>query len=488
MKKKNIVFIFSDQLRADFVGCNGATWLDTPNIDSMAKEGINYKYCVSPSPICVPARCSLMTGHSALQNRVLDNSKWLRPDHNKMGIFSLPEKLVKNGYHTAAIGKMHFYPWDIREGFQHRIIAEDKRHIQIQDDYTIFLKKHGLNRLHGSKMDGYYENKGAVISKIPEEYQIDKFVKDETIDYLDTLDDNQPFFLMVGFPGPHCPYDPSKEAFDEMSKKSRIKKASKGTKDTNRFVERNHRENRMSWNGVDLSEFSESQKDKVRRHYSAMVQKIDKHIGEIIQKLKDKNIYEDTILIISSDHGDYLGDYGMAGKGHFYESAYRVPLIINNKEFDPQTIDSTVCLTDLHNTILHFAQAPYKDDNDSVTLKPFGAINQRPAVFGSTDMGFMIIDDNYLLTSYYNGVRELYDIKKDPESQTNLIDNPIYKEILNHMMDILNDRMFTAINNGNSDCIAKELYHESENTHNPFNSEGWIRPYPFWDKDVNPKN
>ncbi len=95
--KKNILFILTDQQRADFCGCYGADWVKTPNLDNLAKEGVLYKTAVTPSPACVPARASLLTGKSAIENRVTDNSKWLRPDHDEMGVYTWPQQLSKNG-------------------------------------------------------------------------------------------------------------------------------------------------------------------------------------------------------------------------------------------------------------------------------------------------------------------------------------------------------------------------------------------------------
>lgn len=88
----------------------------------------------STSPICVPARASLLTGYNAIRTSVTDNGLWLRPDHATCGMPTWPELLSANDHYTAAIGKMHFYPWDDRLGFQYRVIAEDKRWLHIRDD------------------------------------------------------------------------------------------------------------------------------------------------------------------------------------------------------------------------------------------------------------------------------------------------------------------------------------------------------------------
>lgn len=478
MSKKNILFLFPDQLRSDFVGCYGADFLKTPNMDMLAEEGVRYEDAVTPSPACVPARASLFTGKSALANRVTDNSMWLRPDHEEMGIRTWPTQLAEAGYHTAAIGKMHFYPWDIAEGFQHRVIAEDKRHIEIQDDYTLYLKKHGYNRIHGSEHDGYYENQGAIVSKIPEEHAIDRYVANETCDFIKTLDKDRPFAIMVGFPGPHGPYDPSQDMLDKVPEKP-MPVSIPETETTVKFKAKNHSDNSRPWNGVDLSTFTEEQKQKVRRHYSGLVMGIDEYIGQILETLKAQGLYDDTIIVLSADHGDYLGDFNMAGKGHFYESSYRIPLIVRYPDQKPMVINHPVSLTDVYNTILHFGGVAVEETTDSTVLAPFGQSDERASVFGCNEIGWMLRESKYLYTTYFNGVRELYDLENDRTHQKNLIDDIAHKSVVDRMQEELNGRVFAAIAEGNTDNIAKFNNMKSTGGPDGFIYEGWKRPYPF---------
>ncbi|MEO1103817.1 MAG: sulfatase-like hydrolase/transferase, partial [Pseudomonadota bacterium] len=128
-RRPNLLFLMPDQLRADFVGCYGAAFAKTPHIDALAARGTRFERCLSTSPICVPARASLLTGGSSLETGVLSNSAWLRPDLEQCGIKPWPDLLRGAGYRTISIGKMHFYPWDAPFGFEERIIAEDKRQI-----------------------------------------------------------------------------------------------------------------------------------------------------------------------------------------------------------------------------------------------------------------------------------------------------------------------------------------------------------------------
>ena len=184
-KKPNIVFLFPDQFRSDFIESNGADWLETPNINSIAKNGINYKNAFSASPVCVPARTCLLTGMNAIKNGVASNLHNLRADWKEAGVKIFPEIFSDSGYYTAGIGKMHFYPWDEKRGFQYRVVCEDKRWLDVRDDYYHYLKDHGLKKPHGNEMDGYHENKGAVINTIPWEHSWDRFVGSESVKFIE---------------------------------------------------------------------------------------------------------------------------------------------------------------------------------------------------------------------------------------------------------------------------------------------------------------
>jgi arylsulfatase A-like enzyme len=102
------------------------------------------------------------------------------------------------GWHTAAIGKMHFYPWQNTEGFEYRVIAEDKRHFYIDDDWTKFLEKSGYKREHPAKVYGYKHNLGAIVSPYPEEFHIDSFIADETVKWI-KMYAKEPFFSWISF-------------------------------------------------------------------------------------------------------------------------------------------------------------------------------------------------------------------------------------------------------------------------------------------------
>lgn len=473
----NILFIMPDQLRADFLNCYGAEFISTPHIDSLCARGVRYERAISPSPICVPARASLLTGRNAIQNRVLDNRHWLAPNRLQMGISTWVDDLRNVGYHTEAIGKMHFYPWDHMEGFNHRVIAEDKRHIGLQDDYADYLAQHGLRKLHGNEHPNYFDDKGAIFSKIPLEHQVDRWVTRKTIEFIENRNNDQPFALMVGLPSPHCPYDPPREYGEQFSTQT-MPPSIPATVDSDAFRADVIKANRFAWNGVDYSEFDETHKRKIRAHYSGLVKLVDDCVGDMIESLRRSGQYHNTIIIFASDHGDFLGDYELIGKRYFYEPSIRVPLIVSHPETDnPSVVKSVVSLTDIAATIRRFGGAKFESSRDSTPL-PRGLDDQLPKreyVFGATENGYMVTSNHWKLCRYANEHTMLFDLSNDPQEQVNLAYDPSYTSTLKQLDGLLQKFVLESLKD--STCNLRVETHEL-NPQSEFSQRGWQRPFP----------
>ena len=365
----NLLFLMPDQLRADFLSCYGAKFIDTPNIDRLSKEGVRYENAYTPSPICVPARALLLTGRNAIKNGVLTNNQYLRPDLGDCGIHTWPEILGEAGYETSAIGKMHFYPWDISMGFQDRIVAEDKRWLLIDDDYQRRLKSQGYRKLHGDEHAGYQENRGAIVNKIPWELSWDHFVGSETARHIRDRDSQKPFAMMVGFPGPHCPYDPSPEYLEQFDPEDMPDPVPLVEENVPHLRRQNVNGNKEPWNGIDYTEFTAEHKKKIRAHYAALVKQIDDEIGDILKALEESGELENTVIIFASDHGDHLGDHGLIGKGDFYESSIKVPLIVRPRGGQEGSVHTRpVSIGDIPATLLALGACDVPSYMDAVPL------------------------------------------------------------------------------------------------------------------------
>ena len=476
--RPNIVFLFPDQMRADFLGCYGADWLETPNIDSIAAAGVRYQNAFSPSPVCVPARTSLLTGMNALRNGVTGNLHNLRADYRSAGIRTWPELLNESGYYTAAVGKMHFYPWDDRRGFQYRVIAEDKRWLHVRDDYYHYLHARGLRKMHGNEFDGYHENRGAAISKVPWEHSWDRFVGQEACNFIREYGADGPFAMMVGFPGPHCPYDPAEQFLQGVDESKLPAAVPEVPGHTPRLREKNVEGNKRPWNGVDYTEFPDEAKKKVRLHYSGLVRQIDHEVGQIIDALREKDLLSNTIVILSSDHGDYLGDHNLIGKASFFEAAIRVPLIAMGPGIVAgQAPDELVELTDITPTMLSFAGVETPAWYDAIPLPGDGmpGASGHEHVFGILSDGWMNFDGRYKLHKYETGELLLFDMEQDPQEQRNLVNSADYQNVLRRLEAELTSYVMESVQGSWHDRLAQNG-DMSQDVH--FGREGWERPWP----------
>lgn len=484
---KNIMFLFPDQLRTDFLSCYGADFIDTPNIDSLCHNGVKYENCITPCPLCVPARASVLTGRNAFRNGVFDNDCWLRPDHDACGVYTWPALLGQAGYHTLAVGKMHFYPWDALEGFDERIIAEDKRHITVHDDYAKYLEHKGLRKYHINEYEDFQKTKGAVVSKVSFEDHVDTWVADRTIDFIENYTSEKPFAVMVGFPSPHCPYDPTKEYADMFDPKD-MPDSIPATADSDKFIDKVIEVNKMSWNSIDYSEFTEEQKKKVRAHYAGLVKQIDDNIGRIINAVKEKGIIDDTVFIFAADHGDMLGDYGFIGKANFYESSVKVPLIIKAPDMrGDRMYNHVVSLLDVTSSILRYAGVEPTTQADSTELPLLfdNPVKLKDYTITTTVFfgikGYMIRTDEWKLCRYTNDVSMLFNLKEDPKEQINRILDPECATIREKLDNILTREIMEGCQDGNKDTFIPDAKYLAiiPRLDPKYNETGWERPYPF---------
>ena len=474
----NILLLMPDQLRADFVGCYGADFARTPNLDRLAAEGTRYTDTISPHPLCIPARASLLTGHNAVSTGVITNGNWLRPDHAACGMPTIAEVLTEVGYVTAAIGKMHFMPWDIAEGFQFRRIAEDKRHVFIEDDYADFLAEHGFAKPFGPEEAGYAENLMASISTLPPELQVDNWVKDEAVAFLrKQTGKSEPFIAMIGFPGPHDPYNPPEKWIQGWDPTS-MPATHLATEVTEVFRKGQIAQNRKGSAAIDMEEFPDHVKQRIRLHYSVLTQNIDGCIGEILQALDANGLADNTVVIATSDHGDLLGDFDLLGKNNFLEPSIRIPLIIRDAaQIVPAVEDRLATLTDVFATIAGIAGAEISGRGDSYPLPGLDLplTGQRRVAMGVIGSGMMITDGHHKLARYKNEVATLHDITLDPMEQHDLIEDLNSAHIRDRLDASLTKEILDALADGH---IEKSYEYATMTPTHPSHKRDWTRPYP----------
>nr|WP_282449573.1 sulfatase-like hydrolase/transferase [Roseibium sp. CAU 1639] len=477
--RPNILFFMPDQLRSDFLGCYGAGFARTPHIDALAARGTLYDRCLSPAPICVPARASLLTGTTSLENGILNNGAWLRPDRRECGLHSWPELLSEAGYRTYAVGKMHFYPWDASEGFQVRSISEDKRQIGILDDYAQFLASRGKHKQHAREFAGYHENGGACLSPLKPDEQVDLWCADRAISILEQHDGSQPFAMMIGFPSPHCPYDPPPEIAD-LFDPADMPPPLPETRESEALRPWLIANMKNPWADIDYSVFTDDQKAKVRAHYSALIHIVDKAVGRVIATLERMGLHKNTIVVFSSDHGDFVGDYSLVCKNFFMDPSIRVPMIVAGPGVPFEIRYDTVALSDLYPTFLELAGvSPRENCSFTSLLRP--PREEPRTICGATHRGFMIEKGRKKLARYVGGVVTLHDMEADPGEQLNLADDPGWHFTRQELDAFLTEWQVQESIKGHSEkAIVYSAESKPELGNEPgILGPGWRRPYPF---------
>ncbi|MEE2753278.1 MAG: sulfatase-like hydrolase/transferase [Candidatus Latescibacterota bacterium] len=423
----NLLFITTDQQRWDSLPCYGLDFMHTPNLDRLAREGMVFENCIVPSPVCVPCRASILSGQYPATTGVLGNGDWL-PDN----VPTWPALISKSGRKTAAIGKMHFNPWDSLQGFDERIIAEDKRHIYLPDHHVQFLAAHGLDRPHPTTLPGYYENIGASVMPRDRRFHVDGYVGDQAADWL-TNNGSEPFAAWVSFPGPHDPYDPPEDMVrmysdapipepvgspEELTQKPPAQR-SRGAGSLNNSMFR-----------LDMSKASTEHYIKWRQHYYANISLIDEGIGKMIRALENAGILDDTLIIFTSDHGDALGDHGMPFKGFFYDCMSKVPLIIRGQGITQGTrsssLVSTLDLVPLFFETSETDQPPTLQGEDIRPVFSDPAATIREYAYSEIGGRMMVRSLTHKYAHYNDGSAELYDLVKDPNEITNLVGDSVY--------------------------------------------------------------
>ena len=477
----NIVFIMPDQLRADFLSCYGATFIDTPNIDALAERGVRYSRAYAEHPVCVPARNSLVSGMNAIKTGVLDNGHGLRPDYRACGLNTWPELLNERGYYTVATGKMHFYPWEQRLGFQRRIIAEDKLWGYIQDDYYHFLNAKGYSKTAFLDVPEYHQNFGALTSPIPWEYTVDHFVGQESVRWIEEYDNDQPFAMMVGFPGPHNPYDPAAEfaTFAPEDMPDPIPTAAADTALMRPQQASRSNPSRKTWYAIDNKAHPQHEHYLLQRaHYAGLVKQIDHEVGCIVEALERKGILDNTVIIFTSDHGDYLGDHGLSGKASFYEAACHVPLLVRHPALGKSAISQDlVALTDVTATLLNLAGCRIPSYMDAVPLPGLDLPDATPRqrIIGILHNSWMLFDGEWKLCKYAGGTH-LFNLREDPTEQQNRARDPVCADLLQRLDVELTAAIMRSMGEA---FFPRSVYTYSHSSSLDFGRVGWNRTYPM---------
>ena len=352
MPRPSFLFIFCDQLRADALGhLNTHPPLRTPALDQLCRTGVRFSSCYTPNPVCVPAREAVVTGRWAHRYRLMDNAGPRVP----AAVPTFPQLLLDSGYATFSAGKQHFRPPRSHRGYARLLLSEGQPAFRQDDDYLLFLQASGFGHLTqpgGRRGPDYYLPQS---SPLPDPLHMTPWTAARTADFIRShrsvggAAPSRPFFAACSFFKPHPPFDPPQSYWDRYPPHS-VTLPHVGPEDSpplDSFLLTQNRSKNVDSPG-------ESRVRAIRSAYYALVHQIDDAIALLLDTLRDCALLDNTVVVVSADHGELLGDHSAWGKRSFYEGSANVPLIVSWPSSLPQGAvrDLPVSTIDLFPTFL----------------------------------------------------------------------------------------------------------------------------------------
>ncbi len=471
-RRPNIVFIMADQLGARALGCYGSGVDSTPNLDRLAGDGVKFDRFYASVPVCAPNRATILTGRSAEIHGVVSNNYALQSDNP-----TYAHVLREHGYRTGAFGKMHQTPmsWPPPTslgflGFDEVVISEDPK----WGPWIDWVREHhpehyaaalAMTNGHGGRQ-GFHaptdQAQGATqeqtdikgeayprvmqpriaasewsrmyASPIPPEVHDTTFLTECGLDFIDRMGGGDaPFFCHISYVDPHDPYDPP-EPYASMFDPDDMPDALPAE-----WEEQGPRLLRGSQTGYlrfeDIADDPAAIR-KLRALYHGSLKFIDDQVGRVIDRLKQSGLWENTIVIFSTDHGEMLGDHKCIAKGlPHYDLGIRCPLIVAGGPVASGDGARLSCSLDLYPTFCEWAGIP-GDDLPPLEGKSFagfcgpweGKEAWREIAVSISTIDTIITDDGWRLTQYAPGEGQLFNLREDPDEQRNLHKDPAHLE------------------------------------------------------------
>lgn len=435
MKRPNILLLFTDQQRHDTIAALGNPVIRTPALDRLVREGTAFEHCYTPSPVCVAARCSLMTGQPPHKTGCFNNGPM------PQDLPSFVERLAGLGYQTHGAGKMHFTPDHTRMwGFASRDISEELQ--ESNNHFPQFLREHGFAHVEeplGLRGEYYYIPQP---SQLPATLHESSWVADRSMDFLRRRDRNRPFFLMSSFLKPHPPFE-SPTPWNRLYRAREMEAPFQPENPAAFFPFWNTCQNRYKYRGCGRDELLMR---SLRAAYYGCISFVDFNIRRILATLGPEA--GNTLIVFAADHGELLGDYGCFGKRTMQEASVRVPLIMRWPEgfAAGARVSGAVSLLDLYPTFLEAAGEKENPSPLGMSLLGTTAGGQTAhrtviSQFESRDHAQYLASDGAWKYAYSAPDRKelLIDLVRDPRETVNLADDPAQRDRLESLRGVLRE-------------------------------------------------
>lgn len=436
MEQPNILLIVTDTQRCDTLKCMGNPHAISPNIDRLAAEGVLFENAYTSSPVCEPARCSLLTGVHTPVHGMIENGQD-RYTHLK----TLPDILKEQGYKNIMTGKQHF--GQLPESFN---IVYDS------NDYEEYLKNVCIDKSQSRKFP----------VEIPEQHMYDRFYVNKTIEAIDQIQKkgSGPFFAFCSLYLPHSPLTPPDKWFNmhkniplpeikykkgEEQSLPEHEKMLLGILKENRIFENENIDSFEYWKreaiGLTFDEKYKHYIEDLRRQYYSFASYADSLVGDLINYLDKNKLRENTLVIFTSDHGQQYFDHGFNDKHNYYDESWRIPFIMSMPGKLPadETCDFAIW-NDIPTTILAAAGASCwsMQGYDLFTPLTNGKQSPRNHAVATLYKSAAIATKRWKFEYYFEeGKGRLFDRKNDPSEYTDLYHNSAYNELRSELLQAL---------------------------------------------------
>jgi arylsulfatase A-like enzyme len=457
MRRPNILIICTDQQRWDALGVNGNRDIQTPNLDWLAAEGVNFDHYFVQHPQCMPSRMSFLTGLYPSTLRITHMGVPAPAD-----MVTLPQLLRNAGYATANIGKPHFRLHASREQrTRHSSSAFERQEISdepevCQDAYHAWVRRMAPDQFERLSMglpaatytwystmdtgdgvwhpadDGRFDYGGPTTFPGDERYTHSGFVAEQALAFLASQSAQRPFLCMAGFYSPHAPwvapqryldlYDPATFGLPTFPPELAARREAQNC--------------------------SEERLRAARHGYYAMISEVDHHVGRILGELEYRGLAEDTIVLFLSDHGEWLGDHLKYGKGYPGDDAVsRVPLIVRwpaGVAEPDRTVSAIIEAVDVLPTLLECAGLqvpPHLQGQSFAAALTGGAFEGRGSALMEHAGWKNLRTERYRYLMQTDGSERLWDLERDPHEYRDLAGDSAYSSILGEQRWMLVQRL-----------------------------------------------
>jgi N-acetylglucosamine-6-sulfatase len=421
VKPRNIILILTDDHRYDAMGFMGHPLAETPNLDSIARNGVHLRNAFVTTSLCSPSRASILTGQYTHHHGVVDNNHEVSPH-----LVFFPQYLQRAGYTTAFIGKWHMghETDEPQRGFDHWV--------SFKGQGTYLPSANGLN-VNGKK--------------VPQKGYITDELTDYAIDFLENRPKDKPFFLELSHKAVHANFVPPDRYKGRFDSKPVPHPPTWGLDADNDGKPMWAKNQRNSVHGVEHPWFSmdgeKNVEDTYRRYCEALLA-VDDSVGRVLGYLREQGLEENTVVLYMGDNGFLFGEHGLIDKRNAYEPSIRIPMVMQAPGLIPpgSKVDAMVANVDVAPTLLEAAGLKAPKDMDGISFLPLAKGEKGPRretflyqyfwerAYPQTPTCFALRDDRYKYILYHGvwDTDEFFDLQADPHEANNLIRDPAHQQ------------------------------------------------------------